>query len=108
MHAQKPGNILTINTNEHVNKGFRVVIVGAGVAGLTLAHTLQKANIDHVVLERSPEAAPPSGASIAMYPQGCRILEQIGCLKAAAATTAPFDRYVSRGPDGKVAMENPY
>ncbi|KAK3294210.1 uncharacterized protein B0H64DRAFT_418187 [Chaetomium fimeti] len=57
---------------------FRVVIVGAGVAGLTLANALEQANVDYVLLERRSEVAPQIGASIGMFPNGARILDQLG------------------------------
>ncbi|KAL9127723.1 MAG: hypothetical protein Q9217_003453 [Psora testacea] len=72
---------------------FRVIVIGAGVAGLTASHCLQKAGIDHVVLERRSEIAPPEGASIAIYPHGARILKQIECLKAAKKACVPCDRH---------------
>ncbi|KAI9370397.1 hypothetical protein BJX61DRAFT_544639, partial [Aspergillus egyptiacus] len=81
---------------------FRVIIVGGGIAGLTASHALQKAHIDHVVLERSSDIAPPVGASIAIYPHGARILHQIGCLEAAKRACRPCSRFVTRGPDGRV------
>ncbi|KAH7311416.1 FAD binding domain protein [Stachybotrys elegans] len=80
---------------------FRVIVVGAGVAGLTASHCLEKAGIDHVVLERRAEIAPPEGASIAIYPNGSRILEQIDCLEAAEAACVPMDRWICRRPGGK-------
>ena len=94
--------------SQHAKKSFRIIVVGAGVTGLTASHALQKAGIDHVVLERGQNAAPPSGASIAMYPQGSRILEQIGCLKDTIAASVPLERLVNRLPDGSVVMENDY
>lgn len=45
------------------NKPFRVVIVGAGVSGLVLAHALELAKIDFVLLEKGV-VAPPWGTSI--------------------------------------------
>ncbi|PKX89962.1 FAD-dependent oxidoreductase [Aspergillus novofumigatus IBT 16806] len=87
---------------------FRVIIVGGGVAGLTASHALQKAGIDHVVLERSKEVAPPVGASIAIYPHGARILSQIGCLEAARAACRPCERFITRGPDGKVWINSDF
>ncbi|KAF4334071.1 FAD NAD(P)-binding domain protein [Fusarium beomiforme] len=44
--------------------GFRVIIAGGGVAGLTLANALEQANIDYVLLERRDTIAPQVGASI--------------------------------------------
>src|SRR5690554_1451092 len=87
---------------------FRVVVVGGGVAGLTASHALQRAGIDHVVLERSEDVAPPVGASTAIYPHGVRILHQIGCLAEAKAACTPCDQLVTRGPDGKVWSSSPF
>lgn len=84
---------------------MRVIVVGAGVAGLTASHCLQKANIDHVVVERGV-VAPQEGASIAIYPHGCRILAQICALDAAKKACMPMDRWKNRRADGKVVMDN--
>ena len=92
-----------MSTLEHP---FRVIVVGAGVAGLTASHCLHKAGIEHVVLERRSEIAPPEGASIAIYPHGARILHQIGCLEAVKNACTPCDRWFSRRPDGKAIMNN--
>lgn len=90
----------------NIESPFRVIVVGAGVAGLTASHCLQKAGIEHVVLERRSEIAPPEGASIAMYPHGARILHQIGCLEAAKSACVTCDRWWCRRPDGKAIMNN--
>ena len=85
--------------NENTN--FRAVIVGGGVTGLVAAHAFAKAGIDHVVLERGSEAAPPVGASIAIYPHGARILQQIGLLEATMKLADPLeDGATNRWPDG--------
>jgi 2-polyprenyl-6-methoxyphenol hydroxylase-like FAD-dependent oxidoreductase len=88
----------------HDDKPFRVLVIGGGVAGLIASHALHKAGIDHVVLEKSDEPAPAWGASIAMYPNGCRILEQLGCLHGLNMKCKPADRYVNRMPNGKVCL----
>ena len=85
---------------------FRVIVVGASVAGLTASHCLHNAGIEHVVLERRSEIAPPEGASIAIYPHGARILHQLGCLEAVKKLCTPCDRWFSRRPDGKAIMNN--
>ena len=59
--------------------GFRVIITGGGIAGLTLANCLQHAGIDYVMLESRGEIAPQVGASIGLMPNGSRILDQLGC-----------------------------
>jgi 2-polyprenyl-6-methoxyphenol hydroxylase-like FAD-dependent oxidoreductase len=45
-------------------KPFRVIVVGAGLVGLSLSHALQLANIDHVVLEKHSEIVSIHGAAL--------------------------------------------
>lgn len=66
---------------------LRVIIVGGSIAGLTLAQSLHAANIDFVVLEAGREIAPQVGASIAIFPNGARILDQLGMLEDLSAVT---------------------
>ena len=49
--------------HEKKDKSFKVIIVGAGVSGLVLAHALELAKIDFVFLEKGM-VAPPWGTSI--------------------------------------------
>jgi 2-polyprenyl-6-methoxyphenol hydroxylase-like FAD-dependent oxidoreductase len=56
---------------------FRVIIGGGGIAGLTLANALEKANIDYILLEGRDTVAPQVGASIGIHPNGTRILDQL-------------------------------
>lgn len=67
------------------DSSFKVIIVGGGVAGLTLANMLEKFNIDYVVLEGHGDIAPQVGASIGMFSNGLRILDQIGCYERIQA-----------------------
>ncbi|ERF72896.1 hypothetical protein EPUS_08704 [Endocarpon pusillum Z07020] len=57
---------------------LKVIIVGGSVAGLTLAHCLYRAGIDYVVLEAREDIAPKQGASIGIFANGARILDQLG------------------------------
>lgn len=86
---------------------FRVIIAGAGAAGLCFSHALQRAGIDHVVLEKGI-VAPEWGASISLWGNGARILSQIGCMDALEAENLPLRILHVRGPDGKVFSEEPY
>lgn len=63
--------------------GFKVIIVGGGLSGLGLAHCLTKAGIDFIVLERSDLLVPKGGASMALWPNNVRLLDQLGLLKGA-------------------------
>lgn len=82
-------------------KRFRVIIVGAGITGLTLSHALTKAGIDHVVLERG-DVAPHHGSSIGIHAHGSRVLDQLGCLEAVEKLCVPMKQFVNRLPDGRV------
>jgi 2-polyprenyl-6-methoxyphenol hydroxylase-like FAD-dependent oxidoreductase len=80
---------------------FRVVVAGAGVAGLVLSNALQRAGIDHVVVEKHKEIVWPSGASIGVWPNGSRILDQLGCLEAVREDCAEMTVSYTRNSDGK-------
>ncbi|KAI1140075.1 FAD binding domain protein [Hypoxylon sp. FL0543] len=58
---------------------FKVIIAGGGIAGLTLAVMLEKFGLDYVLLESHSTIAPQVGASIGLFPNGLRILDQMGC-----------------------------
>ncbi|KAF1843132.1 FAD binding domain-containing protein [Cucurbitaria berberidis CBS 394.84] len=68
-------------------RDFRVIIGGGGISGLTLANALEKAGIDYVLLEGRDTIHPQVGASIGFFPNGGRILDQIGCFEACAKET---------------------
>lgn len=85
---------------------FSVVIVGGAVAGLTLAHCLDRANIDYVVLEKGNEIAPMwgSGAGQVLSGNGLRILDQLGLLEAMNAVATPWTYTKIFRDDGKVLL----
>ena len=88
-------------------KSFRVIVVGAGVTGLTFSHALQKAGIDHVVIEKG-EVAPQWGASIGMHSHGCRILDQLGCLEEVEKLCVPMEQSFNRMPSGEVLSSSKF
>ena len=90
---------VAVTENVAKDKPFRVVIIGGGVAGLGLAHSLELAGIDYVLLEKGV-VAPPWGTSISIHPNGCRILHQFGCLEAAEACCVPMERFYNRKSSG--------
>lgn len=82
--------------------GFRVIIAGGSVSGLTLANALEKFNIDYILLEAYPSIAPQVGASIGILPNGFRILDQLGCFEPVRDISNEFYLKSSiNGPDGK-------
>jgi salicylate hydroxylase len=68
-----------LNWSFETKKSFRVIIVGAGIAGLTSAIGLKKAGHDVVILEQVREIAEV-GAGIQMAPNSNRILGRFGIL----------------------------
>ncbi|KAH8704707.1 FAD binding domain-containing protein [Talaromyces proteolyticus] len=81
--------------------GFRVIVAGGGIAGLAMSHALQLANIDHVVLEAYGDVRSHVGASIGLWPNGIRVLEQMGCWKDIKNHCAPMVDSYNRLPDGR-------
>ncbi|ORY03474.1 hypothetical protein BCR34DRAFT_617773 [Clohesyomyces aquaticus] len=87
--------------DEKNKRPFRVVVVGAGIAGLTLSNALQRAGIDHVVLEKHKQVVHASGASIGIWPNGSRLLAQLGCLDSIKKACSKMKVSYTRNSDGK-------
>jgi FAD dependent monooxygenase len=47
---------------------LRVIVVGAGLVGLSISHSLQLANIDHIVLEKHDKIVSVHGAALVSIP----------------------------------------
>lgn len=67
-------------TNDSKTPGakLRVIIVGGSLAGLTLAHCLERAGVDYIVLEGRDRIDPQIGASLGLFSNGSRVLDQLG------------------------------
>jgi 2-polyprenyl-6-methoxyphenol hydroxylase-like FAD-dependent oxidoreductase len=61
-----------------VKRSFKVLIVGGGPAGLSLALMLEKHDIDYNLFESHPQIECPGGAGIGIAPNGSYILDQLG------------------------------
>lgn len=90
----------TTPTGSKMENSFKVIVVGGSIAGLTLAHCLERAGIDYIVLERRDEIAPQVGASVGIMPNGARILDQLGFFDAVEAEIEPLDKSHIGFPDG--------
>ncbi|PHH60640.1 hypothetical protein CDD81_1391 [Ophiocordyceps australis] len=88
------------------DRPFRVIVAGAGVAGLVASNCLQKLGIDHVVLEKHSHVAPPIGAGISMWPHGMRILYQLGCLEQLEKVCVPINRFICANEAGRLVHDN--
>ncbi|KAI9172673.1 FAD-dependent monooxygenase adrH [Paramyrothecium foliicola] len=86
---------------------FKVVIVGGGIAGLALANMLERFDLDYILLEKHSSIAPAVGASIGMFPNGLRILDQLDCYKQIQAVFGgkiPYSTSYNRDENGNVTF----
>ncbi|KAF6218597.1 hypothetical protein HO133_005948 [Letharia lupina] len=79
---------------------FKVVIVGAGLSGLLLAHLLTQASIDFVILEAHKNVVHPAGGSFGCWPNAARILDQAGIWESVEKSGAPMGLNYIRKPNG--------
>jgi salicylate hydroxylase len=80
----------------------RVIVVGAGIGGLTAALTLRRAGIDAQVFEQATELREV-GAGIQVSPNGTRILHRLGVAEALRKVAVrPVAVEVHRWDDGRV------
>ena len=88
------------------SRAFRVIIVGGGVAGLTLAAMLEKFELDYLLLEAHDDIAPAVGAAIGLMPNGSYILDQLGLYGAvkAAAGDANLENSSIRDSNGRALI----
>jgi salicylate hydroxylase len=79
-----------------------VVIIGAGIGGLTLALLLQRRGIHADVLEQSAELGEV-GAAVALYANGTRVLRHLGLGESLAEVSEEPTRLTYRdGRDGRL------
>lgn len=81
---------------------FRIIIVGAGIVGLTLSHAFQLAKVEHVVLEKHDKVVSVNGAALIIWPSVGRIFDQFGFLPGILKSTTPVAQENRRWPDGTI------
>ncbi|KAJ8106624.1 hypothetical protein OPT61_g9413 [Boeremia exigua] len=89
-------------------KHTKVLIAGGSIAGLTLANTLEQLGIEYLLLEKYSKIAPDLGASIGIFPNGFRILDQLGCYDAIKALVEGADAFQTlsmKSENGQVITE---
>lgn len=86
---------------------MKVVIIGAGIGGSTLALALSKMNVEYVLLEQA-SAFQEVGAGIQISPNGVRILEQLGLgSRLRAFCTEPDFHKYSVWDSGETVLKTP-
>ena len=71
---------------------MRVLIVGAGVAGMTLAALLERRGIRSTLVERAPDFEH-AGYMLGLYSLGSRVLHGLGLYERFAAEAVPMTHY---------------
>lgn len=73
---------------------LRVLVVGAGIAGLTLAAALERRGVHATVVERDGGADRDRGHMLGLYPMAAHVLRDLdGADEQLARAAVPIDRY---------------
>ncbi|HEU0052664.1 MAG TPA: FAD-dependent monooxygenase, partial [Longimicrobium sp.] len=78
-----------------------LLVVGAGIGGLSAAIALRRAGFDAAVFERAPELREV-GAAISLWPNATRMLGKWGILDEVARRAQPVREAVARAADGRL------
>jgi FAD-dependent urate hydroxylase len=85
---------------------LKVVIVGAGIGGLSAHLAFARAGFEVAHYERRSELGP-AGAGIVIWPDGVKVLRALGLGERLAAIGNRPDALEVRGPDGRPLSELP-
>jgi 2-polyprenyl-6-methoxyphenol hydroxylase-like FAD-dependent oxidoreductase len=83
---------------------LRVLIVGGGVAGLTLAQLLRRGGLNPVLVERAPDNAD-AGYMLALMPLVDPAMQALGVREEYRSRSVPFHRYRLHGHRGPLLRE---
>ena len=86
---------------------MRVMICGAGIAGLTLALGLERESHEVVIVERAPSLRE-EGYMIDFFGSGYDAMERLGLLPQLAAIHEPVERMIILDADGCERVSVPY
>ncbi|KAL4966134.1 FAD-dependent oxidoreductase [Aspergillus stella-maris] len=85
---------------------FRVIIIGGSITGLTLAHCLELAGIDYILLEKHVDILATVGGSLGLLPNALRIFDQLGLYDKLSAVGCPVNVAHMTYPDGFVFSDS--
>jgi 2-polyprenyl-6-methoxyphenol hydroxylase-like FAD-dependent oxidoreductase len=83
---------------------LRVLVVGGGIAGLTLAQLLRRGGLHPVLVERAPDNAE-AGYMLALMPLVDPAMQALGVRDEYRARSVPFHRYRLHGHSGPLLRE---
>ncbi|KAF9109595.1 hypothetical protein BGX27_007459 [Mortierella sp. AM989] len=82
----------------------KVLIVGAGIGGLTLGAILERANVPYEIFEKA-SALKPLGSAISLGPQVMPMLTQLGIVDKILEKGAPIEKSFMFSEDKELLME---
>jgi 2-polyprenyl-6-methoxyphenol hydroxylase-like FAD-dependent oxidoreductase len=83
---------------------LRVLVVGAGVAGLTLAQLLRRGGLNPVLVERAPDNTD-AGYMLALMPLVDPAIQALGLREEYRSRSVPFHHYRLHGRHGPLLRE---
>ena len=87
---------------------LKIIVVGAGIAGLVVATSLRQSGHSVVVLEKYALSELKVGAAVTIAPNGARVLAHLGFSERRARACRPLSFDVLRGTDMKELNSMPY
>lgn len=87
---------------KNIIKKPKAIIIGAGIAGLTIANCFLKAGIDFIILEKQNKKREYHGSEFYLCPNGIRVLDQLGIwnkIKDLGTITTHIDYYDKNGKE---------
>lgn len=89
----------------------RILIVGAGIAGITLAQLLRGRGMHPTLIDRSADSGRMigdnrAGYMLALMPMVDPIIEELECREAYLEASVGIDRYIAHAHTGKVLRQD--
>ncbi|MFI5510823.1 FAD-dependent oxidoreductase [Mycobacterium sp. NPDC051804] len=84
---------------------LRVLVIGAGIAGVTAAQLLRKQGRHPVVIERA-SGASAAGYMLALMPMVDGAIDDLGVRERYRASSVSFERYAVHGHTGRLLRED--
>ncbi|RAV11975.1 FAD-dependent monooxygenase [Mycolicibacterium sp. GF69] len=84
---------------------LRILVVGAGIAGVTVAQLLRRSGRHPVLIERA-ESSQSQGYMLALMPMVDAALDDLGVREKYRAASVPLERYAVHGHTGRKLRED--
>ncbi len=89
----------------------RILIVGAGIAGITLAQLLRGRGMHPVLIDRSADSGRMigdnrAGYMLALMPMVDPIIDELDCREAYLESSVGIDRYIAHAHTGRVLRQD--